>query len=41
LYYSVKYLHRHPAEVNITIEQMGQVAYMAREIEKLEAEKWQ
>jgi hypothetical protein len=31
-------LHRHPSEVNLTLDEIADVAYVAREIEKSEAE---
>lgn len=38
LFYSVKYLHRHPSELNLTLDQMAEVAYIADEIEKTQAD---
>jgi hypothetical protein len=32
-------LQRHPIELDLTLDQMAEVAYVAREIEKAEAEK--
>jgi hypothetical protein len=34
----VRYLQRHPAELDLTLDQMADIAYVAREIEKAEAE---
>jgi hypothetical protein len=34
----VRYLHRHPSEVSLSIDQIAEVAYIAREIEKNEAD---
>jgi hypothetical protein len=31
-------LHRHPIETNLTLDQIAEIAYVAREIEKSEAE---
>jgi len=31
-------LNRHPSETNLTIDQIAEIAYVAREIEKAEAE---
>jgi hypothetical protein len=31
-------LNRHPSETNLTIDQIAEIAYVAREIEKSEAE---
>jgi hypothetical protein len=34
----VRYLNRHPTELDLTLDQIAEVAYVAREIEKSEAE---
>ena len=34
----MRYLHRHPSEVDLSIDQIAEVAYIAKEIEKHEAE---
>jgi len=39
LYFSVKYLGRHPKETNLSIDDFAEVAYICREIEKAENEK--
>jgi hypothetical protein len=31
-------LHKHPKDVDLTLDQIAEVAYVAREIEKSEAE---
>ena len=35
----MRYLQRHPTELDLTLDQMAEVAFVAREIEKAEAEK--
>jgi hypothetical protein len=37
LYYSVKYLHRHPSELNLTLDQMAEVAYIGDELDKVQS----
>jgi hypothetical protein len=34
----VKYLHRHPSELDLSIDQIAEIAFVAREIEKADAE---
>jgi hypothetical protein len=34
----VKYLHRHPSEVDLDLDQIAEVAMIAREIEERQAE---
>jgi hypothetical protein len=38
MYFCIKYLGRHPIETNLTIDQLAEVAYVARSIEKAEGE---
>ena len=38
MYYCIKYLGRHPIETNLTIDQLAEVAYVARQIEKADGE---
>ena len=38
LWYSVKYLHRHPSELDLTIDQMAEVAMIGKQIDKLQIE---
>jgi hypothetical protein len=38
LYYCVKYLRRHPVEVDLTLDQIAEIALIGREIDKAEAE---
>ena len=35
--YCLKFLHRHPSEVNLTLEDMGDIAYVAEEMFEYEA----
>jgi hypothetical protein len=34
----VKYLNRHPSELDLSIDQIAEIAFVAREIEKADAE---
>jgi hypothetical protein len=34
----VKYLHRHPSELDLTIDQIAEVAFIGRQIEQSQAE---
>jgi len=38
MYYCIKYLGRHPSELNLTIDQFAEIAMVARQIEKSDAE---
>ena len=33
-YYTVRYLHRHPSEVDLTLDQIAEVAMIGQELEK-------
>ena len=37
-YYCIKYLHRHPSEVDLTLDQIWEVAVIAQDLEKYEIE---
>ena len=37
-YYCVKFLHRHPSEVDLTLDQIYEVAFIGQDLEKQEAE---
>lgn len=38
LWYSVKYLHRHPSELDLTIDQVAEIAMVGRQIESNQVE---
>jgi hypothetical protein len=33
----VKFLHRHPSEVDLTLDQMAEIAYIGDELDKVQA----
>ena len=39
MYYCIKYLKRHPIETDLTLDQIAEIAYVAKYIEKNEAEQ--
>jgi hypothetical protein len=38
MYYCIKYLRRHPIETDLTLDQIAEIAFVAKQIEKAEAE---
>jgi hypothetical protein len=35
----VRFLHRHPTEVDLSIDQIAEIAYIGKEIDKMQAEQ--
>jgi hypothetical protein len=40
LFHSVSKLHRHPSELNLTLDEIMEVIWAGREIDKLEDERY-